>query len=94
MTVEQIKTWLQIGITIGETVAPLTKTTIDDKIVEVAKSLAERDALLALLVTLFGGGATDKVAMSSEDEAVWADAQPYLEGVKTLVEAGKCVCEE
>lgn len=93
MTVEQIKTYMQIGITIGEAVAPLTKTTIDDKIVDVAKQLVERDALLTLLVAIFGGGKADTAALSDEDKAVFGDAAPYLPGVKSLVEAGKAVCE-
>lgn len=94
MTTEQIKTYLQIGISIGEAVAPLTKTTIDDKIVEVAKTLVERDALLSLLVMLFGGGKAEPTTLSPEDAAVLAEAAPYLGGVKDLVEAGRCVCED
>jgi hypothetical protein len=55
VNVARLKQLLGVAIVIGERLAPMTNTKVDDKAVELAKKIETNDVILAFVAALFAG---------------------------------------
>ncbi len=90
MTVAQLKRYLEIGILIGDAIAKMSDTKLDDKIVAVAQLLAENEAVLAIIVMLLGGDTDPPIGrLTDEEVAVVNVAKENLAGLRALIGLAK-----
>jgi hypothetical protein len=87
MTVARLKQVLGVAIIIGERIAQLTETKVDDNAVALAKKLETNEVVLAFVAALFAGEPNQLANLSPDDRALVSEVMANKVGLLALVAA-------